>query len=123
MLILFGNIHITVNLLLVLFNKMISLCSVIIAGDDKFLLQMLISLHRMSKLINEAIIVDLYGEEYERKYFVGGIKVFQFGYTPKYNYNRSFGWHDYGHALGLHFCIEKTSNEYNLTRSRYILSN
>lgn len=87
---------------------MISLCTVMLDGMEKFLETMIDSLLKRTKLIKEVIIVKVDDEDpTEKKWEQRGVVFRKFGHYLDENML-------HGHPLGLHQCIERATNEYLL---------
>ena len=86
--------------------RMISLCTVILEGMDEVLDTMIDSLLKRTKLITEVIIVKVDEDSSEKRWEERGITFRKFGYLL--DESRLL----YGHALGLHECINRATNEH-----------
>jgi len=84
---------------------MISLCTVIINGMDKFLEILSESICKKTKLISEVVIAVINGNNKEVKWEERNIKFQKFNCHLEQHF-------PYHHALGLHECIERANNKY-----------
>lgn len=84
---------------------MVDLCTVIVNHKIGYLNTLIESIIDTNKIIKNIYIADICSNQYEQNDSINGIK------THKFSVNCRL---DYGHALGLHACIDKSDNEYIL---------
>ncbi len=88
---------------------MITLCTVIIRGEYEFCSVMIESVMRRCPLVREIIVADLFNEydSYDWEKICNGVKLIR--YTLDSESSMFIGT---GHAIGLHSCLERATQEY-----------